>query len=303
MKKIVTATFGAFLVATLTQSAGAEELDGTLAKIDETALIRVGHRESAIPFSYLDDNQKPIGYSLELCAHIVDTVKRKLGRDDIEFAYVPVTSQTRIPLMVNGVIDLECGSTTNNLERQTQVSYAPTMFVAAGRLLVKKSSGIKEVADLKGKVVAANQGSNPVRVLGEMNQSRNIGLTMGPSKDFAESFLLLETDRVSAVAQDDILLAGLKANARNPEDYEIVGEPYTVEPYGIMLRKGDPQFKELADEAMKAMMADGTFAAIYEKWFQNPIPPRNVNLNLPMSPELQKVVANPTDSGDPANYR
>lgn len=281
----------------------ADPLIGTLQKVAEKGEITIGHRDSAIPFSFLDGQQEPIGFSIDICRKIVDGVRAKLSRPDLKLIYLPVTSQTRIPLMANGTIDLECGSTTNTPERHSQVDFSITTFVAGGRLLVKANSGIKNLDDLSGKTVAANQGSSPVRALLQIDAERKLNLKMIPAKDFAESFLLLETGRAVAVAQDDILLAGLRATARNPADYQITADPFTIEPYAIMLRKDDPNFKKVADDVITSMMASGEFDRLYAQWFQNPFPPRNVNMNLSMSEQLRRVVAKPTDSSDPSSYR
>lgn len=275
---------------------------GTLAKIAERGEIVVGHRDSAVPFSFLDDGQKPTGFALDLCAHVVDEVKRSLARPDLKVAYQTVTAQTRIPLVANGTIDMECGSTTNNAERQRQVAFSVTYFVANGRILVKASSGIEAVDGLKGKAVAAVQGANPVRALAQIDGQKQLGLRLLPAKDNAEAFLMLETDRAAAVVQDDIILAGMRANGRNAGDYRIVGAPFTVEPYGIVLRREDAPFKALVDGVLVGLMRSGAFERLYDKWFQRPFPPRGIDLALPMSEPLKRVVARPTDTPDPAAY-
>ena len=290
-------------VSGFVNTTSADTLTGTLQKVAEKGEITIGHRDSAIPLSFLDAQQAPNGFSIDICKKIVDGVRTKINRPDLKLVYLPVTSQTRIPLMANETIDLECGSTTNTPERHSQVDFSITTFVAGGRLLVKTNSGIKNLDDLSGKTVAANQGSSPVRALLQIDAERKLNLKMIPAKDFAESFLLLETGRVVAVAQDDVLLAGLRATARNPADYQITGDAFTIEPYAIMLRKDDPSFKKVADDVITSMMASGEFDRLYAQWFQSPFPPRNVNMDLPMSEQLKRVVAKPTDSSDPNSYR
>lgn len=276
--------------------------EGRLDQIKSSGTISLGYREASLPFSYLDDNQKPIGYSMDLCAGIVQAVGRAVGKE-LKTNLVAVTSSTRIPLVANGTVDLECGSTTNNNERQNQVSFAPTTFVTANRYLAKKSSNINTLTDLKGKTVISTAGTSNIKWAAENNQSQGLGMNIIPAKDHAEAFLTVETGRASAFFMDDVLLAGLAATSRNPKDWVIGSEAYTVEPYAIIEPKGDPDFKKVVDDAVVAMIKDGTVAKLYAKWFTSPIPPKNVNLDLPMSEALKKVLAAPTDSGDPAVYK
>ena len=292
------------LLASLAFSAqaGAEELTGTLKKIKESGVITLGVRDSSIPFSYLDDKQSYQGYSIDLCLKTVVAVQKHLGLTSLKTVLNPVTSATRIPLMANGTIDLECGSTTNNLERQKQVAFAPTMFVTATRLLAKKSSGIKSIADLKGKTLVSTAGTANLKQVTIMNNEQNLGITIISAKDHAESFLMVETGRAAAFAMDDILLAGLAANSKSPADYEITKDPLSVEPYGIMMRKGDDAFKKVVDAALTNLYTSGDAIKIYNKWFLNPIPPKGINMNFALTPQLKYVYAHPTDSGDPAAY-
>jgi glutamate/aspartate transport system substrate-binding protein len=275
---------------------------GTLKKIKETGTITLGVRDSSIPFSYLDDKQSYQGYSIDLCFKVVLAVQKHLGLSTLKTVLNPVTSATRIPLMANGTIDLECGSTTNNLERQKQVAFAPTMFVTATRLLAKKSSNIKSLADLKGKTLVSTAGTANLKQVTIMNGEQNMGITILSAKDHAESFLMVETGRAVAFAMDDVLLASLAANSKAPADYEISKEPLSVEPYGIMMRRDDPAFKKVVDAALSNVYTSGDINRIYAKWFQTPIPPKGVNLNFPMTPQLKYVFTHPTDSGDPASY-
>ena len=294
--------FGLFgLVFGLCGTAAAQQ--GTLDKIRSSGTVTLGNRDASIPFSYLDDKQQPIGYAMDLCLKIVDAVKAELKRPNLKVAYQPVTSATRIPLMANGTIDLECGSTTNNAERQKQVSYTITHFVTANRFIAKKADNLMKLDDLKGKTVVSTAGTSNIKQLTELNAARNLGMNILSAKDHAEGFLMVDTGRAAAFVMDDILLAGLAANHANPALFAISAEPLSVEPYGIMLRKDDPAFKKVVDEAMVRIYKSGEIDKIYEKWFQHPIPPRGINLNIPMGASFKKVVANPTDSPDPDVYR
>ncbi len=292
--KILAAVVAASLFAA--PAIGAE-LTGTLKKIKDTGVIKIGHRDASVPFSYLDDKQKPIGYGVEICLKIVDKVKATLKMPKLKVEFVPVTSQTRIPILTGGNIDLECGSTTNSLERQKQVDYAPTYFVTGTKIIVKKSSGIKGYDDLKGKTVVYTQGTTNERAMKAYNDEKNLGIKFIPSKDHAESFLAVQTDRAAAFPMDDILLYGLKAGAKNPNDFVVVGEFLSDDPYGIMLRKDDPAFKKVVDDTVNGLYKSGAINAIYKKWFQSKIPPKNINLNFPMSDGLKAVVKNPNNTG------
>jgi len=280
----------------------AQDLTGTLKKIKDTGTITLGHRESSVPFSYYDDKQQVIGYAMDLCSRIVDAVKRDLKLAKLEAKLNPVTSATRIPLMANGTVDLECGSTTNNLDRQKQVAFTITHFVTANRFVSKLSSKFKTVDDLKGNTIVSTSGTTNIKQITEINSQKNLGLNILTAKDHAEAFLMVETDRAAAFVMDDILLFSLVATSKSPKDYVISADALSVEPYGIMLRRDDPAFKKVVDAAMVAIYKSGAINAIYDKWFLKAIPPKGVNLNLPMSAALKKVVVNPTDSGDPAAY-
>ena len=275
----------------------------TLDKIKKEGAIVIGHRDASIPFSYLDDKQQPIGYSMDLCMKIVDAVKAELKMPNLQVKLNQVTSATRIPLMANGTVDMECGSTTNNIERQKQVAFVTTTFVTANRLVSKKASKISTLDDMKGKAIVSTSGTTNIKQITELNAARNLGMNVMAAKDHAESFLMVETGRAVAFAMDDILLYSLVASSKAPADYIITNEALSVEPYGIMIRKDDPAFKKVADNAIQALFKSGEINKIYAKWFQSPIPPKNINLNLPMTEALKKVVAKPTDSGDPAVYQ
>jgi glutamate/aspartate transport system substrate-binding protein len=294
---------GAALAAALASApAQGADLTGTLKKIKETGTITIGHRDASIPFSYLDDRQQAIGYALELCMRVVEAVKTELKMPGLKMVLNPVTSATRIPLMANGTIDLECGSTTNNLEREKQVSFTITHFVTATRLLAKKSSNIKSLADMKGKTIVSTAGTTNHKLVTQLNNERNLGMNVLAAKDHAEAFLMVESGRAVAFAMDDILLYGLAASSKNPQNYAITSEALSVEPYGIMLRRDDPAFQKLVDNAMTKTYKNGDINKIYDKWFLHPIPPKGVNLNLPMSEQFKKVIEHPTRSGDPKDY-
>jgi len=280
----------------------AQDLTGTLKKIKETGAITLGHRESSVPFSYYDDKQQVVGYAMDLCYRIVDAVNAELKLDKLEVKLNPVTSATRIPLIANGTVDLECGSTTNNLDRQKQVSFTITHFVTANRFVSKKAANLKTVDDLKGKTVVSTSGTTNIKQITEIGAQKGLGLNILAAKDHAEAFLMVETGRAAAFVMDDILLYSLVAGSKSPQDYVISADALSVEPYGIMLRREDPAFKKVVDQAMIETYRSGAINAIYDKWFLKPIPPKGLNLNVPMSPAFKKVIASPTDSGDPAVY-
>lgn len=297
--KLIAVLIGAGVMVGAVQ---AEELTGTLKKIKDTGSITLGVRDSSIPFSYLDDKQSYQGYSIDLCMKAVTAIQKQLGLTALNVKMNPVTSATRIPLMANGTVDLECGSTTNNLERQKQVAFAPTTFVTANRLLSKKASNITALADMKGKAIVSTSGTSNLKQLTTLNGEQNLGMNIMTAKDHAEAFLMVETGRAVAFGMDDILLASLSASSKSPADYTISKEALSTEPYGIMMRRDDPAFKKAVDTAIGNVFKSGEITKIYAKWFLSPIPPKGINLNIPMSPELQAVIAKPTDSGDPAAY-
>nr|WP_267211549.1 amino acid ABC transporter substrate-binding protein [Chelatococcus asaccharovorans] len=272
-------------------------------KIVETSEIVVSHRDASIPFSYLDGNQQPVGYALDICLHVADAVKKELHKDGIATRLSLVNAATRILLLLNGTVDMECGSTTNTVDRQSQVAFSKTYFVAGNRILTKKDSGINGLNDLRGKTVASNSGTTNMKQLIEINGEKKLGMNVIAGKDLAESFLLLETDRAAALVMDDILLSSLAANSKQPDDYHIVGEPLSIEPYAIMIRRDDPQFKAIVDRTMVELMRSGEIEALYRKWFQSPIPPRGITLGLEPSDVLKRAWANPTDSANADDYR
>jgi glutamate/aspartate transport system substrate-binding protein len=281
----------------------AQELTGTLKKIKDSGAITIGFRDSSVPFSYLDDNQKPVGFAMDICYKIVDAVKKELKLDKLEVKLNPVTSATRIPLIANGTVDLECGSTTNNADRQKQVAFTNTHFLTASRFVSKKSSKLNTIDDLKGKSVVSTSGTTNIKQVTEANAARNLGINIIPAKDHAEAFLMVETDRAVAFVMDDILLASLAAGSKDPSAYVISKDAFSkAEPYGIMLRKDDPAFKKVADDATAALYKSAEGAKLYDKWFMQKIPPKGLNLNVPMGTEQTKAFAKPSDSPDPDAY-
>jgi glutamate/aspartate transport system substrate-binding protein len=281
-----------FTLGTWSAAASAQ---GTLEKVKDSGSIALAYREASIPFSYLDEKAQPTGFGWEICGRIVDEVRKATGRTDLAVKTQPVTSANRIPLLMNGTIDIECGSTTNNSERAKQVDFATNYFYTGTRLLVKSSSPVKSIKDLAGKTVVSTTGTTNVRVMRALNEERKLGFNLIGAKDHAESELLVESDRAVAFAMDDILLYGLRAAAKNPAELAVVGEPIQVEPYAIMLRKGDPAFKKLVDGTLADLMKSGEFERLYRKWFMSPIPPKGINLNAPMSKELQDNLKNLSD--------
>jgi glutamate/aspartate transport system substrate-binding protein len=268
---------------------------GTLEKIKKTGVVTLGVRESAVPFSYYDDNQKIIGYSAELCGLLVAALKQKLNLPNLVVKEIPTTPLSRLPLISNGTVDLECGSTTNNLARQKQVAFSNTTFVIGTRLLVKKTSGIREFADLVGKNVVTTQGTTPEQILREMNSKNNMRMNIISAKDHAESFLTLETGRAAGFFVDDALLYGQLAKSPNAKDYEVVGKPQSFEAYALPMRKDDPQFREFVNETLTPFMTSGKAVELYKKWFMFPIPPKGINLNFPLSEQLRGAFAHPND--------
>ena len=290
-------SFVLLAIALMSVPAAAQELTGTLKKIKDTGVVKIGHREASIPFSYLDDKQRPIGYGVDICMKIVDAVKTRIKMPKLKVEFVPVTSQTRIPILTGGNIDMECGSTTNSVERQKQVAFAPTYFMTGTKLIVKKSSGIKGYDDLKGKTVVFTQGTTNERAMKAYNDEKKLGINFIPAKDHAESFLAVETGRAAAFPMDDILLYSLRASAKKPGDYAVIGEFLSDDPYGIMMRKDDSAFKELVDKTVGGLYKSGEINKIYRKWFQSKIPPKGINLGFPMSDALKELVKHPNDKG------
>ena len=295
------AALAAIICSFLAAPALAQE--GTLDKIKKEGSITIGHRDASIPFSYYDDQQKVVGYAMEICQRIVEDVKKELKMPNLQVKYQLVTSANRIPLMANGTIDLECGSTTNNIARQEQVWFTMTHFVTANRWAAKKASGIKSLADLKGKTIVSTAGSTNIKQITEINAAQNLGMNIISANGHPEAFQMVETGRAVAFVMDDILLYSLAAQSRSPADYEISASALSVEPYGIMVRKDDAAFKKIVDDSTMNTFKSGAGKGIYEKWFLKPVPPKGLNLNVPMSAALTKAFGAPTDSGEQASYQ
>ncbi len=274
-----------------------QERTGSLAKIKESGVIALGHRESSIPFSYYDDRQQVIGYSHEIMLKVVDAVRQELQMQSVQTKLAPVTSQNRIPLVQNGSVDIECGSTTNNVERQKQVAFSNTIFIIGTRIMISVDSTkeIKDFPDLAGKTVVVTAGTTSERLLRKMNEDKKMNLQIISAKDHGESFLMLETGRAAAFMNDDVLLFGERAKAKEPSRWIVVGTPQSREAYGCMMRKEDPTFKKVVDETIAKLETSGELTKLYDKWFRSPIPPKGVNLLFPMSPEMETLFKNPND--------
>lgn len=283
------------LAAAAVAPARAQEA-GTLKKVKESGTITLGIRESSDPLSYLDDRQQPVGYHIDVCNRIVEAVKSQLKLPALKVQHQAVTSQNRIPLVSNGTVDLECGSTTNNEARQKQVAFAPTTFVTNVRMAVKKASGITSLGQLGGKPVATTTGTTSVQLMRAHEKGKGLDFKEVYGKDHADAFLMLETDRAVAFVMDDNLLAGRIVSSKSPADYAIVGEVLSIEPIAIMLRKDDPAFKKLVDDTVIGLMKSGELEKLYARWFLSPIPPKNVNLNFPMSEQLKNLIKTPGDA-------
>jgi glutamate/aspartate transport system substrate-binding protein len=259
----------------------------TLEKAKTTGKFTLAYRESSIPFSYLGEDGKPLGFGWEMCKLIAEEVKKQSGRKDLVVESQSVTSQNRIPLIQNGTVDVECGSTTNNSERGKQVTFAINYFYTGTRFLVKADSGIKSINDLKGKKVVSTTGTTNYQILRNLNDEKKYGFELLGAKDHADALLMVESGMANAFGMDDILLYGLKASSKESAKLAVVGESIQVEPYAIMFRKDDPKFQALVNKVITNSMKSGEFEKAYKKWFQTNIPPKNVNLNAPMSKELK----------------
>ncbi|MDU7481199.1 MAG: amino acid ABC transporter substrate-binding protein [Hafnia alvei] len=273
----------------------AEASAGTLQKIKSSGVIVVGHRESSVPFSYYDNAQKVVGYSQDYSNQIVDAVKKQLNMPNLQVKMLPITSQNRIPLLQNGTFDFECGSTTNNAERQQQAAFSNSIFVVGTRLLVKKGGDIKDFKDLAGKPVVVTSGTTSEILLNKLNEKDNMKMRIISAKDHGDSFRTLESGRAVAFMMDDALLAGERAKAKKPDQWEIVGTPQSHEAYGCMLRKNDPAFKKLMDETIAKAQTSGEAAKWFERWFNQPIPPKNMNMNFALSDDMKALFKAPND--------
>lgn len=290
----VATTSAIAVVMGLAGTASAEELSGTLKKIKETNSITIGHRESSMPISYMDNEHHPLGYAVDVCKIVVQDLKKKLGLPNLKVNWQMTTAANRIPLLRNGATDLQCGSGTITASRLKVVSFGPAYYIAGITAIVKKSSGIEKLSDLKGKSVAVTGGTTAVPQVTAYNEKHKLGLQLVKTKENGQSFLLVQNDRVAAYMNNDIIVYGARATtAKNPEDYRVLSETIDVEPFAVIFRKNDPQFKKFIDDSIIAIMKSGEMAKLYDKWFMKPIPPNNVNLNVPMGKQLQKQLENP----------
>ncbi|WP_226052569.1 glutamate/aspartate ABC transporter substrate-binding protein [Dickeya chrysanthemi] len=283
------------LISATGSLAHAEELTGTLKKVKDNGVIVIGHRESSVPFSYYDNQQKVVGYSQAYSDKIVEAVRKKLDAPNLQVKLIPITSQNRIPLLQNGTYDLECGSTTNNLERQQQVAFSDTIFIIGTRLLTKKDSGLKDFSELAGKAVVVTSGTTSEVLLNKMNEEKKLNLRIISAKDHGDSFRTLESGRAVAFMMDDALLAGERAKAKTPDEWVITGTPQSREAYGCMLRKDDPQFKQLVDATISLLQTSGEAEKWFDTWFKQPIPPKNLNMNFELSDDMKALFKAPND--------
>ena len=266
-----------------------------LKRIAETGTISLGHRESSVPFSFYDNRKQVIGYSHELMLKVLDSVKAELKLPALTIKLVPVTPQNRIPLVQNGTVDLECGSTTHNAERDRQVAFSTSIFVIGTRLMTNQASGIRDFPDLAGKHVVVTAGTTSERLLRTLNERLGGKLDIVMARDHGESFQLLESGKVAAFMMDDALLYGERAKAQRPEEWIVVGTPMSFEAYGCMMRRDDLALKRVVDRALTRLMQSGEALKIYVKWFQRPIPPKGLNLNWPPSEALLELYRAPND--------
>jgi glutamate/aspartate transport system substrate-binding protein len=288
MKKSILVLLAAFAV-------GAVQAQDTLKKIKDSGSVTMGVRESSGALAFTLGDGKYTGFHYDVCQHVLSDVQKQLGLAKLDIKYQPVTSQNRIPLVQNGTVDIECGSTTNNAARQKDVAFAPTLYVEEVRIAVKANSGINSINQLAGKTVATTTGTTSVQLLRKHERATGVDIKEVFGKDHADSFLLLESGRADAFVMDGQILAGLISKSKNPADYKIVGEVISVEPIGIMYRKDDPGFKKAVDDSIKAMIKSGEVAKLYDKWFMQPIPPSNTKVGLPASEATKAAWANPND--------
>ena len=280
-----------------TSAFAADDLTGTLKKIKDSGSMTLGYREASVPFSYLQADGTPVGYGYEVCNRIADAVKKDLNMPNLKINYQPVTSANRIPLIQNGTVDIECGSTTNSKKRQEQAAFGTNYFGIQVTAAVWKDGPIKTLKDLAGKNVAVTSGTTTVELLKKFEKDNNITIRLLKTKNFAEAMKLVANKRADAFIIDDVLLAGQISTLPNPDDFKIIDESLSTEPYAPMFRKDDPQFKALVDKTITGMIKDGSLAKLYSKWFESPIPPKNVNLNFPMNKVTKDLFANPNSDG------
>jgi ABC-type amino acid transport substrate-binding protein len=265
-----------------------QELTGTLKKIKESGAVVIGYRESSVPFSYLNAGGRPIGYSIDLCLDIIDEAKDTLGIDDLDVKLVPVTAENRIDMVASGKVDLECGSTTSNAERQKRVAFSPVIFVSGTKLMVRRPVTIRSYLDLKGKTVAVTSGTTNQAAMKILSDRRKLDIRFVVAKDHAASFALVEKGRADAFATDDVLLYGLIAKSGRAKDFQVVGDFLSYDPYGIMYRKGDPDFDAVVKSAFERLATSRGLEQIYNQWFLRKLP-SGERLNLPMSAQLRSI--------------
>lgn len=296
IKKLTSLAVGLLVGMGCQAQALASDLGPTLDKIKAAGVITVGHRTSSVPFSYYDDKEQVIGYSQDLCNYVISAVKDKLHMPDLKVRMIPITSQNRMSLIQNGTVDLACDVTSNLKERWSQVSYLVSFFGSTPAILTRKDSGIKEFADLAGKTVVTNAGSSPEKILRQMNEKDHMGMRIQSVKEYADGLLILQSGRAQAYYMDDILMAGTRLQAQRPDDYALVGKSISgIEPWGFMVRKDDPQFKKLGDDALTKVFQSPEIKKLYTRWFESPIPPNQANFNFPMSPAVADMYAHPND--------
>jgi glutamate/aspartate transport system substrate-binding protein len=269
------------------QEQSARQLQGTLQKIDRSGVVTIGYREASFPLSYVDPKGQPLGYSIDLCKAIVDEIAREIDNLRIRIEFAPVTSESRIPAVMSGKIDLECGSSSNTVERQKQVAFSPLIFVSGTKLMVKRASGIRSYKDLKGKVVVTTAGTTNEQVIKRLNQQFNVGMNIVSARDHEESYALVADGNAAAFATDDILLYGLIARHRSQRELIVVGDLLSYDPYGIMFRKDDPQLNEAVLRTFRQLVESRDILELYHKWFVRRTP-TGEQLNLPMGPQLEE---------------
>ena len=284
----------AFIVA-FTGTNSALAASATLDKIKSTGAVTMGVRESSIPMSYTTGDSRFDGYHVEICRTILSDIKSRLGMSALQINYQPVTSQNRVPLVQNGTVDIECGTTTNNSNRAKDVGFANTLYVEEVRIAVKASSGINSISQLVGKKVATTTGTTSVQLLRKHEKANGVNFDEVFGKDHADSFLLLESGRADAFVMDGSILAGNIANSKNPKDYKIVGEVLATEPIAIMVPRNDPEFKAAVNDAIAKIVANGKMPGLWNKWFLSPIPPKNAVVGLELSPATKNAWANLND--------
>lgn len=282
--RILQIAIAGLMAISLPVSARADAGDSpTLKRIEERGMVSIGHRETSIPFSYMGDDGKPIGYSIDICMKIVDEIRKELNKPDIQVKFVPVTGQTRIPLLANGTIDMECGSTTNNLTRQKQVAYLPTTFITGTKIAVRKDSGVKEIEDLKGKIIGLSAGTTNEKAIKEHIAKEKLDIRVTEVKDHSQGWLALETGRVDAYGSDDVLLYGLISKSKSPDDYTVVGRYLSFDPYSIMVPRNDSSFQRLGTAVIAGLMRSGELETMYNKWFS----PGPTKIKMPISDTLK----------------